>query len=277
MLTGLSPVQRMGLHYTFGADPLPEKAAANAESPEAWKMEALNPRSDMEKIPAKITGIERMGGRIVKVSIDIGSKRRIKPGFHGIIINAAGRPIGGLIIREVEAEQSVGEVKGLGQEIELNSSVMIEKPLGGAEDQDEESSEDASENQEAANAATQIANPAAKPEPLQCAAAGGKKGTSTGRTESVTQQPSAVQATEPLHNGRALSAVPKTGSTQSTTVGSLTASRAWKAIKTSIPYRIFKKIFNWLTRLTKTKHHDQFGNRGGQHVGQFNPHANKKG
>jgi len=121
------------LKYTFGpvssAKVVQEEDASASEPTYQVGEVEKKPDVPVEKVPAEIVEIQRAGGRVSNVIMNIGSEQGIKIGFNGVIVDTAGRPLATIVVRQVDPNLSLAEVVGLGRDIGNNASAVIEKPV----------------------------------------------------------------------------------------------------------------------------------------------------
>lgn len=132
----LNSVHSASLKYTFApvqvqVDNTEEKERAAAEAAAAKQLEeiAKKPEGPVEKIPVEILEIQRAGGRVSNVIMNMGSDQGIRVGFGGVILDAAGSPLATIIVRQVDPKLSLAEVLGLSRDISDNVTAVIEKPV----------------------------------------------------------------------------------------------------------------------------------------------------
>ncbi len=132
--TALNSMHRVSLKYTF-VTPKPEvdeesnTINAVAEEPYRPDVSDVVPKGPVERVGADLLEIQRMGGRVSKVILNVGSNDQIRVGYQGSIVDPEGRPLAGIIVRQVDPKLCLAEVIGLGKDFNESAKAVIERPI----------------------------------------------------------------------------------------------------------------------------------------------------
>lgn len=87
------------------------------------KQDALN-----RKFKVEVAEIQKSGGRAVRVILNGGANGGLKIGQRGVLLDRSGRPMAGLVIRQVDADLSLAELIGLSRAIETDATAALALP-----------------------------------------------------------------------------------------------------------------------------------------------------
>lgn len=77
---------------------------------------------------SRILQIERVGGRVSKIILDIGKKQEIRPGYDGLIAEPNGSPVAVFRVQQVDNDKSLAEVISLSRDISDAAVAVVNVP-----------------------------------------------------------------------------------------------------------------------------------------------------